>query len=71
LDAVPVRACMNSTYHPTSQALQLCLERSEAMIMVCIQVIGNDTAVAIAGSQGNFGWSLKVRWREQSRPEHV
>jgi fumarate hydratase class II len=22
--------------------------------MVCIQVIGNDTAVAIAGSQGNF-----------------
>ena len=26
----------------------------EAMIMVCIQVIGNDTAVAIAGSRGNF-----------------
>jgi len=24
------------------------------MIMVCIQVIGNDTTVAIAGSQGNF-----------------
>jgi len=22
--------------------------------MVCIQVIGNDTTVAIAGSQGNF-----------------
>jgi fumarate hydratase, class II len=28
--------------------------QEEAMIMVCIQVIGNDTAVAIAGSQGNF-----------------
>jgi fumarate hydratase, class II len=28
--------------------------QEEAMIMVCIQVIGNDNAVAIAGSQGNF-----------------
>ncbi len=26
----------------------------EALTMVCIQVIGNDTAVAVAGSQGNF-----------------
>ncbi|MBK1646443.1 fumarate hydratase, class II [Thiocapsa imhoffii] len=26
----------------------------EAMVMVCIQVIAEDTAVAIAGSQGNF-----------------
>jgi fumarate hydratase class II len=26
----------------------------EAMIMVCIQVIGNDTAVAVAGSRGNL-----------------
>jgi fumarate hydratase, class II len=26
----------------------------EAMVMVCIQVIANDTAVAFAGSQGNF-----------------
>jgi len=26
----------------------------EAMIMVCIQVMGNDTAVAIAGSRGNL-----------------
>jgi fumarate hydratase, class II len=26
----------------------------EAMTMVCVQVIGNDTTVAIAGSQGNF-----------------
>ncbi len=26
----------------------------EAMTMVCVQVIGNDTAIAIAGSQGNF-----------------
>jgi fumarate hydratase class II len=28
--------------------------QEEAMVMVCIQVIGNDTTVAIAGSQGNF-----------------
>ena len=28
--------------------------QSEAMVMVCIQVIGEDTAVAFAGSQGNF-----------------
>ena len=28
--------------------------QEEAMVMVCIQVIGNDTAVSIAGSQGNF-----------------
>jgi fumarate hydratase class II len=28
--------------------------QEEAMIMVCIQVIGNDNTVAIAGSQGNF-----------------
>ncbi len=26
----------------------------EAMTMICVQVIGNDTAIAIAGSQGNF-----------------
>ncbi len=26
----------------------------EALAMVCVQVIGNDTAIAIAGSQGNF-----------------
>ena len=26
----------------------------EAMVMVCIQVIGEDNAVAFAGSQGNF-----------------
>ena len=26
----------------------------EAMVMICIQVFGNDTAVAFAGSQGNF-----------------
>src|SRR6202008_3675126 len=26
----------------------------EAMVMVCIQVIGDDTAVGFAGSQGNF-----------------
>jgi fumarate hydratase class II len=28
--------------------------QSEAMIMVSIQVIGNDTAVGIAGARGNF-----------------
>ena len=28
--------------------------QSEAMTMVCCQVLGNDTAVAVAGSQGNF-----------------
>lgn len=28
--------------------------QEEAMVMVCIQVIGNDNTVAIAGSQGNF-----------------
>ena len=28
--------------------------QEEAMIMVCIQVIGEDNAVALAGSQGNF-----------------
>src|SRR5262249_52859866 len=28
--------------------------QSEAMTMVCIQVIGNDAAIAMAGSQGNF-----------------
>src|SRR5439155_3088162 len=26
----------------------------EAMVMICIQVIGEDSAVAFAGSQGNF-----------------
>jgi len=28
--------------------------QQEAMIMVCVQVFGNDTAVAFAGSQGSF-----------------
>src|SRR5438067_8684845 len=28
--------------------------QSEAMTMVCCQVLGNDTAIAVAGSQGNF-----------------
>jgi fumarate hydratase, class II len=28
--------------------------QSEAMTMVCVQVIGNDTAVGVAGTQGNF-----------------
>lgn len=28
--------------------------QSEAMTMVCVQVIGNDTTITVAGSQGNF-----------------
>jgi len=28
--------------------------QTEALTMVCVQVMGNDTAIAIAGSQGNF-----------------
>src|SRR5207342_1830633 len=28
--------------------------QSEAMTMVCCQVIGNDVAITVAGSQGNF-----------------
>ncbi len=28
--------------------------QAEALIQVCIQVIGNDTAITVAGSQGNF-----------------
>lgn len=28
--------------------------QSEAMTMVCVQVIGNDTTITMAGSQGNF-----------------
>ncbi len=28
--------------------------QSEAMTMVCCQVFGNDVAIAVAGSQGNF-----------------
>jgi fumarate hydratase, class II len=28
--------------------------QSEAMTMVCVQVMGNDSAIGIAGSQGNF-----------------
>ncbi|AUJ59058.1 class II fumarate hydratase [Coxiella-like endosymbiont of Amblyomma americanum] len=28
--------------------------QSEALIMVCVQVMGNDITIAIAGSQGNF-----------------
>ena len=28
--------------------------QSEAMTMVCVQVLGNDTTIKVAGSQGNF-----------------
>src|SRR5260370_9033392 len=28
--------------------------QSEALTMACVQVIGNDTAIALAGSMGNF-----------------
>ena len=41
----PGSSIMPGKVNPTQQ---------EAMIMVCTQVLGNDTAVAFAGSQGNF-----------------
>jgi fumarate hydratase class II len=41
----PGSSIMPGKVNPTQQ---------EAMIMVCIQVIGDDNAVAFAGSQGNF-----------------
>jgi fumarate hydratase, class II len=41
----PGSSIMPGKVNPTQQ---------EAMVMVCTQVFGNDTAVAFAGSQGNF-----------------
>jgi fumarate hydratase class II len=41
----PGSSIMPGKVNPTQQ---------EAMVMVCIQVIAEDTAVAVAGSQGNF-----------------
>src|SRR5438067_9443580 len=41
----PGSSIMPGKVNPTQQ---------EAMVMVCIQVLGEDTAVAFAGSQGNF-----------------
>ena len=41
----PGSSIMPGKVNPTQQ---------EAMIMVCAQVLGNDTVVAFAGSQGNF-----------------
>ncbi|MCK1700670.1 class II fumarate hydratase [Bradyrhizobium sp. 155] len=41
----PGSSIMPGKVNPTQQ---------EAMVMVCIQVIGEDSAVAFAGSQGNF-----------------
>jgi fumarate hydratase class II len=41
----PGSSIMPGKVNPTQQ---------EAMVMVCIQVIGDDNAVAFAGSQGNF-----------------
>lgn len=41
----PGSSIMPGKVNPTQQ---------EAMVMVCIQVIAEDTAVALAGSQGNF-----------------
>src|SRR5437588_2994315 len=41
----PGSSIMPGKVNPTQQ---------EAMVMVCIQVIGEDNAVAVAGSQGNF-----------------
>ncbi|HEY3706733.1 MAG TPA: class II fumarate hydratase [Terracidiphilus sp.] len=44
-DNEPGSSIMPGKVNPTQQ---------EAMVMVCIQAIANDTAVAFAGSQGNF-----------------
>jgi fumarate hydratase class II len=44
-DNEPGSSIMPGKVNPTQQ---------EAMVMVCIQVIGEDNAVAFAGSQGNF-----------------
>jgi fumarate hydratase class II len=44
-DNEPGSSIMPGKVNPTQE---------EAMVMVCIQVIANDNAVAIAGSQGNF-----------------
>jgi fumarate hydratase class II len=44
-DNEPGSSIMPGKVNPTQE---------EAMVMVCIQVIGNDNAVSIAGSQGNF-----------------
>ncbi|WP_109485025.1 class II fumarate hydratase [Occallatibacter savannae] len=41
----PGSSIMPGKVNPTQQ---------EAMIMVCTQVLGNDTAIAFAGAQGNF-----------------
>jgi fumarate hydratase class II len=44
-DNEPGSSIMPGTVNPT---------QCEAVVMICIQVIGEDTAVAFAGSQGNF-----------------
>lgn len=44
-DIEPGSSIMPGKVNPTQE---------EAMVMVCIQVIGNNNAVVIAGSQGNF-----------------
>jgi fumarate hydratase, class II len=44
-DNEPGSSIMPGKVNPTQE---------EAMVMVCIQVIGEDNAVAVAGSQGNF-----------------
>jgi fumarate hydratase class II len=43
-----------SGHGPAAAARQSGPIESEAMIMVCIQVIGENNAVAFAGSRGNF-----------------
>ncbi|WP_246729875.1 lyase family protein [Methylocystis sp. MJC1] len=45
----PGSSIMPGKVNPTQQ---------EAMVMVCIQVIGEDNAVAFAGSQGNLSLTL-------------
>jgi fumarate hydratase class II len=48
-----LRLCANE---PASSSLPVEVNptQCEAMTMVCVQVMGNDAAIAFAGSQGNF-----------------
>jgi fumarate hydratase, class II len=48
------RAGIHELNLPANEPGKVNPTQEEAMVMVCIQIIGNDTAVAIAGSQGNF-----------------
>jgi len=52
-----MRACGNGTSGnepDSSMPGKVNPTQREAIVMMCIQVIGNDNAVAFAGNQGNF-----------------